>query len=663
MVTGWFFKGWRILTSTRALTVLVAGASFLLYWRTAAPTVLPGDSGEFQFAAWGFWLAHPTGYPLYLILGGLWQHLVPLGDPAFRLNLFSGFWSALTVGIAFRVFWQTTRARGAAVIAALTFAVSPLFWSQATRAEVYALNTLFIALLTLLGLLWNETPRRRYAAAFAVVFGLSLAHHRMTILLIPAFAALFANRLLFWRAPSSGRVRVSYLGGRPVSMINTPTEIRKEFLQRALMYGVLALIPLLLYLYIPLRTGATPYATIDLTPAAPIVVFGNSARGWLGVVLGSGFSGELGIDARTGAALVNMPGQLVAQLNPVGVLTAVLGLGALLWRKQFSLLALVILGSVTFVLFNSIYHIGDIADFDTPIFFFACIALAAGIALVIQFLQSHAMTRHGILPAVALLAFLVVLPLQNLSVNFYIQDRSRDRDTRRAWETMLASNLPDNAILLSNDRDEMTPLYYLQLVEGERAGWLGVFSKIAPGPQYENVVSLVEQLALSGRPIYAIKPIPALLLRYAVEETNDGFWRVKPITIGPPQRESNAVLGEILRVRGFSLLAGERYAGEQITLGVQYEPLEKLGRDYTTSLQLWNEEGDKVAQGNDHVPGENEYPPTKWRVGQVVQDQFEIELDPLLETDIYRVMLGIYDPVSGEELGETTQIGTLRIDE
>lgn len=658
-----FDKIWQAFTSTRALTVMVACASFLLYWRTTAPTVLPGDSGEFQFAAWGFWLAHPTGYPLYLILGGIWQHLLPFGNPAFRLNLFSGLWSALAVGLAFRVCCHTTSSRGAAVIAALTFAVSPLFWSQATRAEVYALNTFFVALLTLLGMLWAETPRRRYAMAFALVFGLSLAHHRTTILLIPAFAALFAYRLLFWRAASPSGTSISYMQGRSVAMVNTRAEIQKEFLRRAFFYVGLALIPLLLYLYVPLRTGATPYATLDLSPAAPIVVFENSPRGWLGVILGTGFSGALGIDGATGAAMNAIPNLLLTQLNLVGVVTFLLGFVALALRKKYSLLAFVTIALVAYLSFNSMYHIGDIADYYTPVYFFASIALASGIGLVVQTLRGHSITRHGILPAIALLAFFVVLVLQNLFGNFYLQDRSHARDTLSAWQKLIDSDLPDNAILISNDRDEMTPLYYLQLVEGERADWLGVFPKIAAGARYDNVIALVERLAASARPMYAIKPIPALTMRYAIEDVENGLWLVKPITIGPPQRESDAVLDDKLRVRGFSLITGERYAGERITLGVQYKPLEPLTRDYKASLQLLNDAGEKVAQGSDHIPGEGEYPPTKWRVGQVVQDQFDIDLDPGIKTDIYRVMLSMYDPISGEELGELTQIGTFRIDE
>src|SRR5581483_4482161 len=144
-------RDWALTLRPRVLAVIAACAALLLYARTTAPTVLPGDSGEFQFAAWGFWLAHPTGYPLYLILGGVWQHLLPIGDPACRLNLLSAFLAALTIGAAFLVCYQITRARAASLIAASALAASPLFWAQATRAEVYALNTLFVALLSLLG--------------------------------------------------------------------------------------------------------------------------------------------------------------------------------------------------------------------------------------------------------------------------------------------------------------------------------------------------------------------------------------------------------------------------------------------------------------------------------------------------------------------------------
>lgn len=628
----------HIFASVHTLAIFVALGAFLLFWRTAAPTVLPGDSGELQFAPWGFWLAHPTGYPLFLILGGIWQHILPVGDPAFRMNLFSAFWSAATVGLAFATFWNVTQSRAASTIAALTFAVSPLFWSQATRAEVYALNTFFLALLTLLGILWHDRGQRRYAFAFALTFGLALTHHRTTILLIPAFAALFANRLF---APNSNSIHTA---------------------KRALLYGLVAVIPLMLYLYIPLRAGATPYATIDLSPASPIVVFENSPRGWLSIIMGSGFSGELGFDAGMWDALRAFPERWLAQFNPLAILIILLGLGALLWQRKYSISAFVVFMSGAYLGFNSIYHIGDIADYYTPVYFVSCLSLAVGIAFLVDRTQALLAARMSMLPTIVVLACLAALPMQNLFANFFARDSSHQTATRARWGVILASNLPDNAILLSNDRDEMTPLYYLQLVEKQMPNWVGIFPQIAAGPGYANVVSLVQRVAGSGRPIFSIKPISALTLRYPVEEIENGLWQIHPFAPALPEHLSDVVLANRLRVRGYSLIGGKARAGERMTLAVQYVPLASLSHNFTTSIQLLDDAGQKAAQGNDHIPGEAEYPSSKWRVGETIQDQFDIELNPTIRTGTYRVMLRVYEPSSSTELGDLTAIGQVEIE-
>jgi len=85
----------------RRLAILLFALSLGVYTRTLAPGLLFGDPGEFHFAAWRFGLAHPTGYPLYLLLGGAWQHLAALfgADPAFSLNLFSALLAATTVAL------------------------------------------------------------------------------------------------------------------------------------------------------------------------------------------------------------------------------------------------------------------------------------------------------------------------------------------------------------------------------------------------------------------------------------------------------------------------------------------------------------------------------------------------------------------------------------
>ncbi len=86
------------------LLALASGVlAFMLYLRTLAPGLLGGDSGEFQFAAWLGGLAHPTGYPLYLMLGWLWTHLVPWHDPAWRMNALSALCGGVATGLVYLV--------------------------------------------------------------------------------------------------------------------------------------------------------------------------------------------------------------------------------------------------------------------------------------------------------------------------------------------------------------------------------------------------------------------------------------------------------------------------------------------------------------------------------------------------------------------------------
>jgi hypothetical protein len=98
-------------------------------------------------------------------------------------------------------------------------------------------------------------------------------------------------------------------------------------------------------------------------------------------------------------------------------------------------------------------------------------------------------------------------------------------------------------------------------------------------------------------------------------------------------------------------------------MALQYEPLKPLARDYTFTVQLFDSAGNKVAQGNDHVPGEPEYPSSRWRTHEVLQDQFEIELAPDAHAGEYKIMLRAYDAVDGTELGDLTEVGTLKIEE
>src|ERR687890_976226 len=74
----------------------------VLYVKTLAPTVLYLEDPELldavmlQMQVSVLGIAHPTGYPTYLMLTHLFTYL-PFGDPAYRVNLGSAVYAALSV--------------------------------------------------------------------------------------------------------------------------------------------------------------------------------------------------------------------------------------------------------------------------------------------------------------------------------------------------------------------------------------------------------------------------------------------------------------------------------------------------------------------------------------------------------------------------------------
>lgn len=620
-------------------------AVFLIYLRTLAPGVLPGDSGEFQFAAWGWTLSHPTGYPLYLLLGGIWEHLLPIHDPAFRLNLLSAVLSALTIGVSYRVFVQVADHRGAALVAALALAVAPTFWSQATEAEVYALNTLFIALLTRFALKWRARRRFVYSGAWALTFGLALTHHRSIILLIPAFAAFFAQSLSE-RASIYASIR---------------SDLNLDWLKRDAAYVALVAAPLLLYAYVPLRAPATTYTRLEVSPALVINTVDTSPAGLMSLVVGKSFGSDLDLNMSSLESLSLIPTRLVGEFNPLGLVLGMAGLVCLVYQHRTSLLALTLFGIVGVALFNVSYHIGDIADFYTPLFFLFSVWIAAGLGTAFKFLDTHIRFRGSLVPATALLFITAAIPIQNLSSSFANQDRSLSTQWGERWTDILNSDLPQGAILISNDRDEVTPMWYLQIVKGLRPDCIGLFPLVAPGPSFSNVMRLVDTVIDSGRPVFLVKPMPAISLRYRIENVSPGLFRVAGVSLIPPRVQSDAVLSDKLRVLGFSVVSGRARPDGQVTIAVYWMPLAPLDRDYAVSLQLFDEDGNKITQAEDHIPGSPDYPPSLWLLGETLVDQFTLLIPTGAPLGRQHLSVKVYDSAGEDSLGNLTEIGRLAV--
>ncbi|MHB0996522.1 MAG: protein O-mannosyl-transferase family [Elusimicrobiales bacterium] len=192
------------------------------------PPVLPPyrDSGEMASAAWTLGVAHQPGYPLYIISAKLFS-LLPLGNPAWRLNLFSA--AAGLAGIF--VFWRAAAAAfspAAAFVSALLLGFNFTMRTLSSVPEMYALNFFFAC-----ALLWSARANGReggpaavYLTAFLLGFAMT---NRMDIVL-----ALPALLILLWP------------GLRSVGL--------SGFLKAA----GFALLGFSLYLYLPVRSSGWP---------------------------------------------------------------------------------------------------------------------------------------------------------------------------------------------------------------------------------------------------------------------------------------------------------------------------------------------------------------------------------------------------------------------
>src|SRR5215211_1797969 len=174
----------------------------ILYIGTLAPTVLPYgapdtlDSPMLQTEVAVLGITHPTGYPTYLMLTHLFTYL-PIGDPAYRVNLASAVYAALAVVAVYVGGLLLSRRDVAAASGALTFGLGTALWSQAVIAEVYTLNALFVSVTIVVLVLWREYRKDRYLLLSAFLMGLCLTNHLTSGLLLPS--GLLFVALVDWR--------------------------------------------------------------------------------------------------------------------------------------------------------------------------------------------------------------------------------------------------------------------------------------------------------------------------------------------------------------------------------------------------------------------------------------------------------------------------------
>ena len=188
------------------------GIALLTYTLTVEPTMSFWDCGEYIATAAKLEVGHPPGAPLYQMIGAFFAMFASDNTKiALMVNMMSVFSSAFTILFLFwsssiilkklvSRFSETNKNNdivilGSSFVGALAYTFSDSFWFNAVEAEVYAMASLFIALLFWLGLRWEQDmdkPRgNKWLLIISLVVGLSFGVHFMALLTIPAIGFLY----------------------------------------------------------------------------------------------------------------------------------------------------------------------------------------------------------------------------------------------------------------------------------------------------------------------------------------------------------------------------------------------------------------------------------------------------------------------------------------
>jgi len=197
-------------TSPSRTDVLIAGligiAALALYVRTLAPSLLWGDSAEFQTLSYTLGMTHPSGYMTQIMLGKLFTY-IPVGNIAYRVNLMSAFFGGLAVAEAYLIVRLLGGWRIPALSASILLTLTEGFWWRAIVAESYAPAAGMLATVWLLMLLWRQTGKWGYLFLAGVAGGLSMGIHSTVVMTAPSvfvFMALTARKREEWFAAAAG---------------------------------------------------------------------------------------------------------------------------------------------------------------------------------------------------------------------------------------------------------------------------------------------------------------------------------------------------------------------------------------------------------------------------------------------------------------------------
>jgi len=445
---------------------IILSALVGVYLSTMSRSIAYIDAGELTTVLWTLGIAHPTGYPLFTLLGAAFVRLPFYNEVAVRANAFAVVCTALSTGVFLMVFVlllkygpdlvrlekhgnKNTKPINfksiyyAGFFATLTLGLSRTYWEQSTSVEVYSLQLLLFASILLSWIKFVSSPSKGTAVSSGAILGLGFTNHMTTILIIPSLLYLIYP-LIRQKKINTG-LMTAFSGGFILS--------------------------LLLYIYLPLRSAQHPL----LNWGDP-----ESLKRFIWHVTGKQFRVWMFSSQEVFWRQLNLFFKGLSDEFGLSLVVIIIGIGSsfFLYRRLFMLSGILV---VSDLIYAANYDIHDIQSYFLLGYIGLSIYALYGYYFILNKIEKSSRSVRY-----ASSAILLTIPISMLILNYKSVDESTDKSVEAYTKDILQS-LPEGSVIISYQWDDfVSASWYYQIVDRVRPDILVIDKELLRRSWYAN---------------------------------------------------------------------------------------------------------------------------------------------------------------------------------
>ncbi len=446
----------RYLVNNKILPVIISLLVLIIYFFTLAPGVIQIDSGELAAVQSTLGIAHPTGYPLFSLIGYIFIKIPIPFSAIYKTNLLAAIWCSfgilffiksvtlVLININSKKVKKKLKTKSfhtiepeesnillisiAAITGSLYLAFSNTYWMQSTSVEVYSLQIFLFMLIIFssLRVYFSKNNSLFDWIPVGIFTALGFTNHMTTLLSLPFTAILFFRKEGL-NKKSLLKIAVTFISSLPILI--------------------------LLYAYLPLRASTNP----EINWGNPFNaenflrhITGKQYQVWL-------FSSFDAAKKQLGFFFNNLPSEFTVP----GLLFALTGLGYI-FKVNKRMAGLITVSFVVALLYSINYDIVDIDSYFLFNFILTGILISMGVFFILKELKLRFKLNEKV---IVIFSFIGFIPL---ITNYRSIDQS-DQYIFEDYTKNILSSVEENSIIFSYQWDYfISSSYYYQYVENFR---------------------------------------------------------------------------------------------------------------------------------------------------------------------------------------------------